>query len=66
MWEFVVKYWVEFLFGLVAAGLIFSRSVLSVSGAIGTWGVAAVLGGTVLFFIASWLLSRRLYEKREL
>lgn len=22
MWEFVVKYWVEFVFGLVAAGLI--------------------------------------------
>lgn len=22
MWEFVVKYWVEFLFGLIAAGLI--------------------------------------------
>ena len=22
MWDFVVKYWVEFLFGLVAAGLI--------------------------------------------
>ena len=22
MWEFVVKYWVEFLFGIVAAGLI--------------------------------------------
>ncbi|MBR4549752.1 MAG: ABC-2 transporter permease [Oscillospiraceae bacterium] len=55
-----------FIGALVAAGLIFSRSVLGVSGAIGTWGVAAVLGGTVLFFIASWLLSRRLYEKREL
>ena len=51
---------------LVAAGLVFSRDVLRVSGAIGKWGSAAVLLGVVLFFGASWLLSRRLYEKREL
>ena len=51
---------------LVAAGLVFSKQTLGVSGAIGKWGVAAVLLGVVLIFAASWLLSRRIYEKREL
>ena len=51
---------------LVAAGLVFSRSIMGVGSAIGTWGVTAVLAGVVLFFAASWLLSRKLYEKREL
>ena len=51
---------------LVAAGLVFSKKLLSVSGAIGKWGVSAVLLGTLLVFAASWLLSRKLYEKREL
>ncbi len=51
---------------LVAAGLVFSKQILGVSGAIGKWGATAVLLGVVLFFAASWLLSRRLYEKREL
>ena len=51
---------------LVAAGLAFSKQLLGVSGAIGKWGAAAVLLGVVLLFAASWLLSRRLYEKREL
>jgi len=30
MWDFVVKYWVEFLFGIVAAGLIAGYKKLSV------------------------------------
>ena len=51
---------------LVAAGLVFSKKALSLSGAIGKWGVGAMLLGTLLVFAASWLLSRRLYEKREL
>ena len=51
---------------LVAAGLVWSRRVLSIGGAIGKWGGAAVLVGVLLFFGCSWLLSRRLYEKREL
>ena len=51
---------------LVAAGLTISNRILSLGSAIGTWGAAAVFAGVVLFFIASWLLSRRLYEKREL
>lgn len=56
-----------FFIGLnVAAGLLFSSNILGVSGAIGTWGVTAVLAGVLLVFVASWLLSRRLYEKREL
>lgn len=29
LWEFVVKYWVEFLFGIVAAGLIAGYKKLS-------------------------------------
>ena len=51
---------------LVAAGLVFSKQMLGVSAAIGNGGVAAMLLGTLLLFAASWLLSRRLYEKREL
>ena len=56
-----------FFIGLfVAAGLVFSKRMLGVSAAIGSGGVAAMLLGTLLIFAASWLLSRRLYEKREL
>ena len=56
-----------FFIGLfVAAGLVFSKQMLGVSAAIGNGGVAAMLLGTLLIFAASWLLSRRLYEKREL
>ncbi len=55
-----------FIGGLVAAGLIFSKQFLGVSGAITRWGAALVLAASVLVFAASWLLSQRLYEKREL
>ena len=56
-----------FIIGLVvAAGLVFSSDLLQVSGAIGNGGVAAVLLGALLVFGASWLLSIRIYAKREL
>lgn len=56
-----------FIIGLVvAAGLVFSSDLLQVSGTIGNGGVAAVLLGALLVFGASWLLSIRIYAKREL
>jgi hypothetical protein len=56
-----------FIIGVVVAvGLVLSKQALGVSGAISRWGVALVLAGTALFFVLSWLLARRLYEKREL
>lgn len=55
-----------FIGALVAAGLIFSKTIFGVSGAISRWGTALVLAAAVLLFAASWLLSQRLYETREL
>ena len=56
-----------FIIGLiVAAGLIFSSDIMGPGRAIGRWGAAAVLLVSVIFFAGSWLLSVKLYEKREL
>lgn len=51
---------------IVAAGLVFSSDLIGPGKAIGRWGTAAVLLVSVVFFAASWLLSVKLYEKREL
>ena len=51
---------------IVAAGLVFSSDFIGPGKAIGRWGTAAVLLVSVVFFAASWLLSVKLYEKREL
>ena len=51
---------------IVAAGLIFSNDLMGPNKAIGRWGAAAVLLVSVVFFALSWLLSVKLYEKREL
>ena len=51
---------------IVAAGLIFSSTILGPGKAVGRWGAAVVLLASVLLFAASWLLSVKLYEKREL
>ena len=51
---------------IVAAGLVFSSDFVGPGKAIGRWGTAAVLLVSVVFFVASWLLSVKLYEKREL
>ena len=51
---------------IVAAGLVFSSDFIGPGKAIGRWGTAAVLLVSVVFFVASWLLSVKLYEKREL
>ena len=51
---------------IVAAGLVFSNDLMGPNKAIGRWGAAAVLLVSVVFFAASWLLSVKLYEKREL
>ena len=56
-----------FIIGLiVAAGLIFANDFAGPGRAIGRWGAAAVLLVSVIFFAGSWLLSVKLYEKREL
>ena len=56
-----------FFIGLmVVAGLACSKQLLSVGDAIGRGGVAGMLAAALLLFAGSWLLSRRLYETREL
>ena len=56
-----------FIIGLiVAAGLIFANDFAGPGRAIGRWGAAAVLLVSVIFYAGSWLLSVKLYEKREL
>lgn len=51
---------------IVAAGLVFSNSFVGTDRELGRGSAAAVLLVSVAFFAASWLLSVKLYEKREL
>lgn len=51
---------------IVAAGLVFSNSFVGTDRELGRGSAAAVLLVSVAFFAASWLLSVKLYEKRDL
>lgn len=59
-----IAYWI--IIGVVVAfGLGLFNSGVDLSGEIGGGGLAAMPAAAVLLFAASWLLSIRLYEKRE-
>lgn len=51
---------------ILAAGILLFDSVSDMSTAVQAPGLWAVLGVSLLIFALSWLLSLRLYEKREL
>ena len=51
---------------VVALGLIGAQYLSGLSGEIAGVGMGAMLGASVAVFVLSWLISIRLYEKREL
>ena len=51
---------------IIAAGLILFDSLTDMNASVSAPGLWAVLGVSLLIFALSWLLSLRLYEKREL
>ena len=52
--------------GLVAVGVYAANSTADLSAEINPAAIGAILGAALLLFALSWLISIRLYEKREL